>query len=107
MAERENAVAVIGLGVMGANLARNFASRGLSVAGYDRDPDAGHRLQETAPEAHIEVAASLPELVSGLQRPRRIVVLVNAGAPVDAVVDALDPHLESGDGHYRHGYQSI
>jgi 6-phosphogluconate dehydrogenase len=97
MAARENAVAVVGLGVMGANLARNFASRGLAVAGYDRAPDAGRRLQAVAPEARIEVADSLPALVASLERPRRIVALVNAGAPVDAVVGALDPLLEEDD----------
>ncbi len=97
MSARENAVAVVGLGVMGANLARNFASRGLAVAGYDRSPDAGRQLRAVAPEAQIEVADSLPALVASLERPRRIVVLVNAGAPVDAVVEALAPLLEQDD----------
>ncbi len=90
-------VAVIGLGVMGANLARNFASHGLKVAGYDRDPASGARLNKEHPEAHIRVASSLADLVANLERPRRIVLLVNAGKPVDAVLDGLENLLEKDD----------
>jgi 6-phosphogluconate dehydrogenase len=92
-----NDVAVIGLGVMGANLARNFASRGLRVGGYDRSPDSGATLTKNHPEAKIDVAKSLEEMVKNLERPRRIIMLVNAGKPVDAVLDALDPLLEKDD----------
>ncbi len=92
-----NDVAVIGLGVMGANLARNFASRGLAVAGYDRSPEAGATLTREHPEARIDIAESLAAMVAGLERPRRIIMLVNAGKPVDAVLDALDPLLEEDD----------
>ncbi|MBI5543006.1 MAG: NADP-dependent phosphogluconate dehydrogenase [Deltaproteobacteria bacterium] len=92
-----NEIAVIGLGVMGANLARNLAGRGFRVAGYDRNPESGLRLNAEHPDAKLAVASSVAELVRGLERPRRIVVLVNAGAPVDAVLDSLDPLLEQGD----------
>ena len=92
-----NDVAVIGLGVMGANLARNFASRGLRVAGYDRSPEPGAALGREHPEAKIAVAATLADLVKGLERPRRIIMLVNAGKPVDAVLEALEPLLEKDD----------
>jgi len=95
MAERKNDIAVVGLGVMGANLARNFRSRGLRVGGYDRRPEAGARLRQVAPD--IDVADRLEEMVARLERPRRIVAMVQAGAPVDAVLDALDPLLESDD----------
>jgi len=90
-------VAVVGLGVMGASLARNFASRGLSVAGYERDLDAARALAARHPEAELRIAESMEELVSGLERPRRIVALVPSGAPVDAVLDELDPLLEADD----------
>ncbi len=90
-------VAIVGLGVMGANLARNFASRGLSVAGYDLHPEAGAKLAGEHPEAKAYVATSLADLVQHLERPRRIVLLVNAGRPVDAVLDGLDPLLEEDD----------
>ncbi len=95
--DRRNDVAVIGLGVMGANLARNFASRGLKVAGYNRTFETAQKLAADHPEAKLDVARTLKELVERLERPRRIVVLVNAGKPVDAVMDELDPLLEAGD----------
>jgi 6-phosphogluconate dehydrogenase len=90
-------IGVIGLGVMGANLARNLAGRGLRVAGYDRDPAPGIALGANHPEAGIRVAASLEAFVAGLTRPRRIILLVNAGPAVDAVIAQLDPLLEAGD----------
>ena len=94
---RVNDIAVVGLGVMGANLARNFAGKGFAVAGFDRSPEAGRKLALAHPEAGIDVAASLEQMVGGLERPRRIVVLVNAGKPVDSVLDGLDPLLEVDD----------
>ncbi|MCP3917684.1 MAG: NADP-dependent phosphogluconate dehydrogenase [bacterium] len=90
-------VAVVGLGVMGANLARNFASRGRRVLGFDLNPETGARLVAEHPEANLTIARDWATLVGGLERPRRIVVLVPAGAPVDGVLDALDPLLEEDD----------
>ena len=90
-------IAVVGLGVMGANLARNFASRGRRVVGYDRNAQAGRRLAAQHPEARLELATTWPELLAKLERPRRIVLLVPAGEPVDQVLDALDPLLEQDD----------
>ncbi len=97
MSSNLNDVAVIGLGVMGANVARNFASRGLRVGAYTRRFEEAKKLAAQHPEAKLDAVATLPELVQRLERPRRIVVLVNAGPPVDAVLDALDPLLEEGD----------
>ncbi|WAS93751.1 NADP-dependent phosphogluconate dehydrogenase [Nannocystis punicea] len=90
-------LAVVGLGVMGGNLARNFASRGLRVAGYQRTVEHAHALAAAHPEAHLRVAATLEELVKMLERPRRLVLMVNAGPAVDSVLDQLDPLLEDGD----------
>ncbi|MDP3238560.1 MAG: NADP-dependent phosphogluconate dehydrogenase [Myxococcales bacterium] len=97
MTDRKNDVAVIGMGVMGANLARNFASRGLAVGAYNRTYETAQKLAEAHPEAKLDVVQTLKELVARLERPRRIVVLVNAGTPVDAVINELDPLLEAGD----------
>jgi 6-phosphogluconate dehydrogenase len=97
MTTRLNDVAVIGLGVMGGNLARNFASRGLAVGGYTLHFDQAQALAAAHPEAKLDVVATLKELVDRLERPRRIVVLVNAGKPVDSVIEQLDPLLEAGD----------
>jgi 6-phosphogluconate dehydrogenase len=97
MSERKNDVAVIGLGVMGGNLARNFASRGLAVGGYSRTFETAKRFGDEHPDAKLDIVPTLKELVARLERPRRLVVLVNAGKPVDDVIDQLDPLLESGD----------
>jgi 6-phosphogluconate dehydrogenase len=94
---RTNDVAVVGLGVMGANLARNFARRGHRVAVYDRSRDRADALAGAHPDAQLAVAATFEELVAKLERPRQIVLLVPAGTPVDDVLDALDPLLERGD----------
>ncbi len=90
-------VAVIGLGVMGANLARNFASRGLRVAGYNRHSEDAFALAAAYPEAGLHIETEYAGLVAALERPRRIVLMVPAGAPVDQVLDALDPLLEAED----------
>ena len=92
-----NDVAVVGLGVMGANLARNFARRGLRVGGFDLDTEAGARLAALEPTGQFDISGSLAEMVARLERPRRIVLLVNAGRAVDAVLDGLAPHLEADD----------
>lgn len=92
-----NDVGVIGLGVMGASLARNFASRGFSVAGFDRRVDEARELAARHPEAKLAIADDLPSFVASLGRPRRIVLLVVAGQAVDDVLDALDPLLEEDD----------
>jgi 6-phosphogluconate dehydrogenase len=90
-------VGVVGLGVMGANLARNFASRGHGVVGFNRSTDVTRRLAAEHPEAKLGVATTPGELVRALARPRRIVLMVPAGDPVDQVLDDLDPLLEGGD----------
>lgn len=96
-APRLNDLAVIGLGVMGGNLARNFARRGFAVGVYNRTPESAHALAAAHPEADLDVAETFEVLVARLARPRRLVLMVPAGAPVDAVLDALDPLLEDDD----------
>jgi 6-phosphogluconate dehydrogenase len=88
---------VVGLGVMGAQLARNVASRGFSVAGLERDPAAARRVAAAYPEAKLQVAESAAEFVALLAPPRRILVMVPAGKPVDDVLDLLDPLLGADD----------
>jgi 6-phosphogluconate dehydrogenase len=90
---------VVGLGVMGANLARNIAGKGFPVAGYDTDPAKTKALASFADGAGGAIAgADAPDrLMSMLERPRRILVMVPAGAPVDSVVAHLRPHLAAGD----------
>jgi len=89
---------VIGLGTIGGGLARNLASHGFHVAVYNRT----HRrteefLAEHGGEGNFTAAATLEELARALKPPRAVAVLVNAGAPVDEVIDALTPILGKGD----------
>jgi 6-phosphogluconate dehydrogenase len=97
MSEAQCDVAVLGLGVMGANLARNFAGRGHAVAIYNRTTRVTHELAERHPEARFTVCEQLGALVAALRRPRRIVLMVPAGPAVDTVLDSLDPLLERDD----------
>jgi len=88
-------IGVIGLGVMGRNLALNFADRGMWVAGMDRNPAA---VQDFASgDDRLVAAASAKELAVSLVRPRTALLMVPSGAPVDAVVDDLVEHFETGD----------
>ena len=81
-----HAIGVVGLGVMGANLARNIESRGVSVAGYD--------LDQAKTRAFLDGPAALMDV---LERPRRVLLMVPAGKPVDSVIAHLRPHLGEGD----------
>src|SRR6516162_7228515 len=94
----EAQIGVTGLGVMGRNLARNFARHGYTVALHNR---TASRVTDTVDQFGDEgtfVAAPDPrEFVQALQRPRRLLIMVNAGAATDAVIDEFAPLLEPGD----------
>ncbi|MFO0690266.1 MAG: NADP-dependent phosphogluconate dehydrogenase [Myxococcota bacterium] len=90
-------LALVGLGVMGANLARNFADHGRRVALFDRDPKAAAKLAAERTGGEFVACASIEALVASLVRPRVVVLLVPAGEPVDDALAALSPHLELGD----------
>jgi 6-phosphogluconate dehydrogenase len=92
------AFGVAGLGVMGANLALNVESRGFSVAGYDVDSGRSEKFLAGPASAKRIVGAKNPAaLAAALERPRRILMMVPAGAPVDEVIASLRPHLDKGD----------
>jgi 6-phosphogluconate dehydrogenase len=89
---------VIGLAVMGENLALNVERNGFPVAVYNRSREKTDRfMAERAGGKNVKAAYSLEEFVQSLERPRRILVMVKAGGPVDAVIDQLKPLLEEGD----------
>ncbi|MDA0244021.1 MAG: NADP-dependent phosphogluconate dehydrogenase [Chloroflexi bacterium] len=86
-------IGIIGLGAMGANLALNLASHGYPTAGYDSDPAKRNALLAQVNGLPLTTAASLPDLLAQLPSPRAIILLVPAGASVDAVCGDL---LEAG-----------
>jgi len=89
---------VIGLAVMGENLALNVESRGFPIAVYNRSPDKTEKFMATRAQGkNVKAAYSLEEFVQTLEQPRKILVMVKAGAPVDAVIEQLKPLLEKGD----------
>ena len=91
-------IGVTGLAVMGRNLARNLARNGYAVALHNRTAARTHSLvDEHGDEGTFVATESLEEFVGALERPRRVVIMVKAGAPTDAVIDELVPLLEDGD----------
>lgn len=90
-------IGMIGLGVMGRNLVLNMADHGFSVVGYDKNLEMVRRLNAEAQERQVLGVNRLEEFVALLEEPRDIMILVPAGAPVDAVIRDLLPHLDHGD----------
>ena len=88
---------LIGLGVMGENLALNFERNGFSVCGFDLDAGKRQQFKARTQGLQASVADSLPALVGCLQLPRRILLMVPAGSAVDAVLAELRPLLAAGD----------
>ncbi|MDR3050537.1 MAG: decarboxylating NADP(+)-dependent phosphogluconate dehydrogenase [Oscillospiraceae bacterium] len=88
---------IIGLAVMGENLARNLLSKGIKIAVYDRAPDRTVRAFLQRCGAETAGAYSLAELTDSLARPRMILMMIRAGSPVDEVIGQLLPLLEPGD----------
>jgi 6-phosphogluconate dehydrogenase len=88
---------MIGLGVMGANLALNVEEHGFSVAVWNRELDRTQSFAAENAGKNITATETLEEFVQALQRPRNIMLLIKAGAPVDEMLGKLLPLLEAGD----------
>jgi 6-phosphogluconate dehydrogenase len=89
---------LIGLAVMGENLALNVERNGFPVAVYNRSRDKTDTfMKERAQGKNIVATYTLEEFVQNLERPRRILIMVKAGAPVDAVINQLKPLLDPDD----------
>ncbi|MEA2468780.1 MAG: 6-phosphogluconate dehydrogenase, partial [Thermoleophilaceae bacterium] len=94
----DSQIGVTGLAVMGANLARNIASRDVPVAVHNRSAARTKEFMENyGSEGAFTPAESLEEFVASLEKPRRIIIMVKAGAPVDGVIEDLAPLLDDGD----------
>ena len=95
-------VGMIGLAVMGENLARNIERNGYSVAVYNRppskdEPDRVTKFMEENAGKQFIGTRTPEEFVRSLERPRKIILLVKAGDPVDWTVNQIKPYLEEGD----------
>lgn len=91
-------IGVTGLAVMGSNLARNFARNGFTVAVHNRTAAKTTALiEEHGHEGAFVAAGSAKEFVDALERPRRLIIMVKAGEPTDAVIREFAPLLEEGD----------
>ncbi len=90
-------IGVIGMAVMGKNLALNIADHGYSVAIYNRTYEVTQSVLLENPGANLSGAETLEEFVNLLESPRKIILLVKAGKPVDALLDLLYPLLDEGD----------
>ena len=89
---------LIGMAVMGQNLALNVERNGFSVAVYNRTAARTQEfMAQRAAGKNIVAGYTIEEFVGLLERPRKIMLMVKAGAPVDAVIEQLKPHLEEGD----------
>jgi len=91
-------IGLIGLAVMGENLVLNMESKGFSVSVYNRTTAVTEKFAEgRAKGKNIVPTKTLEEFVGSLARPRKAMIMVKAGAPVDAVIEQLVPLLEEGD----------
>jgi len=91
-------IALIGLAVMGQNLILNMNDHGFKVVAYNRTVSkVDEFLNHEAKGTNVVGAHSIEEMIQGLKRPRRVMMLVKAGAPVDEFIEQLLPHLEPGD----------
>lgn len=89
---------MIGLGVMGRNLLYNIADNGFSIAGFDLDEVKIKELQEGASsQMKVKGTGTLEDFVAALETPRKIILMVPAGKPVDAVLENITPLLSKGD----------
>ncbi|MDW7614326.1 decarboxylating NADP(+)-dependent phosphogluconate dehydrogenase [Peribacillus simplex] len=92
-----NTIGVIGLGVMGSNIALNMASKGEKVAVYNYTRDLTDQLVAELDSQSLHPYYEIQDFVQSLETPRKIFLMVTAGKPIDSVINSLLPHLESGD----------
>ncbi|MFL5761616.1 MAG: NADP-dependent phosphogluconate dehydrogenase [Thermomicrobiales bacterium] len=97
--DRDNRhIGIVGLAVMGENLALNIERNGFPISVYNRTAERTKEfLSKRASGLDVQGTFSIEDFASSLARPRRILVMVKAGAPVDAVIAEMKPHLDPGD----------
>ena len=92
-----NQIGVIGLAVMGSNLALNIADHDTTVAVYNRTTAVTENFMAQHPHKNITMFTELKDFVESLEQPRKIILMVQSGSPVDRVIDGLLPYLDQGD----------
>ena len=98
MQENKYDFGMIGLGVMGSNLLLNMADHGFSVIGYDKNPDKTKAFEASATKGTtVKGVNTLEEMIAQLKPPRKLMMLVPAGNPVDSVINDLKLLLQKGD----------
>ncbi|HYP15175.1 MAG TPA: NADP-dependent phosphogluconate dehydrogenase [Bryobacteraceae bacterium] len=99
MPKTHSDIGLVGLAVMGQNLALNIADHGYRISVYNRTTSTMEKFVADNPETPggLYGAATLEDFVQSLSRPRKVIILVKAGKPTDAVIDSLVPLLEPGD----------
>ena len=90
-------IGVIGMAVMGSNLARNLAHHGYRTAIYNRTTATTREVAAAFPQEGFIAAETLQDFVDSLEKPRRMILMVQAGAATDATIDSLVPLLDAGD----------
>ncbi|MBP1961287.1 NADP-dependent phosphogluconate dehydrogenase [Paenibacillus aceris] len=90
-------IGVVGLAVMGKNLALNIESRGFTVSVFNRSAEKTRELLQEAEGKQLVGTYSVEEFVQSLEVPRKILIMVKAGGPTDDTINQLLPHLEKGD----------
>lgn len=90
-------IGVIGLAVMGKNLAWNIESRGYSVSVFNRSREKTDEMLQESEGKNVVGTYSIEEFVQSLETPRKILLMVKAGGPTDATIEQLKPHLDKGD----------
>ena len=94
----QSQIGLIGLAVMGENLVLNMESKGFSVSVFNRTTEKTDRFMAgRAKGRNIRGFGELTGFVASLEKPRKVMLLVKAGAPVDAFIEKLVPHLSKGD----------
>ncbi len=89
---------MVGLGTMGSNLLLNMADHDFSVIGYDKNPEKTKAFEASATKGTtVKGVNTLEEMISSLKTPRKLMMLVPAGKPVDSVISELKPLLQKGD----------
>ena len=90
-------IGMVGMAVMGSNLALNMADHGFKVACYNYTPDLTKKLIKEHPHQNLKGFFDLKEFVNSLERPRKIMFMIMAGKPVDSMIESLTPLLDEGD----------